>query len=985
MSVRTDAGKRTVTIVTKGTRAPTLAQKSLALRYQPTDPSALVGNHDQQCMLASWVRERAHNRPNAMPAAIIMGPTGSGKSTAARVMLASGGFGIMELGPGSLTPSMTLTDHIERIVSTRAVLDRTRTAVIVDDFDGICAMEQSAAESAERDSQKAQSDYDPFADDDDYGRGRGHVRGSRGGRSASGTDSLCADLVELGRERRHRSVRRGRLGDLAALLSRALPHWAPIIICSNDAGLRDVLLVRDLCLQVWFHGVQARDLMHVALRVALREGRTLTEPDALQLASNAAGDVRALLNALEMHLRVAAHASTTPATSERGQTAVSPAGGPNLIVTASNNPFLSNFAAAEALLAGHAPNDPAPLGAPDAHNIFLIDQPLMRAMVYHNYIPFVQQHQQQQQQQQQNAHCRAGTDTAWMARRCVHIRKQCLALFAQPTKGPHRLEESLPIAGATHATKPETRQRDQRAPPSPALAQHIKELDVLDQLMLISDCFSLADACDYGTRETGTSLEYADTYDDDGCYDGGGVAGQANDPTGNRESIKTATTAGQATVPAYKAHAMFSGQRNGGKSTVQYATGANPAASLLWAWSVTAVTETFALNRCVEGDGDQTRDDIRSSSGGKRRSPQQQSSRSRPRVQFAEPTLGERNRTRIRQKRACVVPAMMHTAWFSDCSSNMLEYNLVRLTFARLALGKVYDARPTNERLCIVDRLRWCGITPLLLRKLLDTSQDRLPTIVTDQRDAAVHIAAATTEAASQAALGGEMLGPSGTDPLTRDRQLMPAPPPRAPRTTASASAITTMPMSNGIVYPLARPERCLLMADLANPSKLRTDSSRLLQGQHHRPSVCVIVTDDTYTGAKDGVKDKWLGKRKYDAGSWALPDDTVTLALLSQSEAHASPRRAHLDCAVSEATAPVDAEKERPVRKQRRDALAHLSNARKRSSAGGTGARRSTWTRPRPYNSGSSSSSSSSSNNNNSGKTFARQGGSSRPQLPRN
>lgn len=312
------------------------ANLPLAQRYQPSQVQSLLLDPARVKTLLRWAKRRATGCEGVERAAILMGPPGSGKTSAARVLLREAGFQVVEFGPGSLTTEASLAKQVRRVVKRRPLPGTRPAAVLIDDFDGMCALERDAG-PGRRDARTSDTGND---DDNDDGDSDG--RADRGGRA--------------------------RIGNLVGLLAEAKATWGPIVLCSNDAGSAEVRLVRDVCLQVWVDAVPRARLLYLAKIVARAEGHDIDDTDAGRLADAACGDIRRLLNGLDVRLRACPVALDAERPTCSGASDV----------------FFNNFDAVEALLAGSVGGKA--LGCVEAAAIYRGDPLLRRAMVHHNYL-----------------------------------------------------------------------------------------------------------------------------------------------------------------------------------------------------------------------------------------------------------------------------------------------------------------------------------------------------------------------------------------------------------------------------------------------------------------------------------------------------------------------------------------------------------------------------------------------------------------------
>ncbi|WBR14498.1 Replication factor c large subunit [Pandoravirus kuranda] len=319
----------TATTRTTATRRHEQATERSALplcqRTQPESPDVLLLERNRATELFRWVKRRAGKAEGIQRAAILMGPPGSGKTAAARVFLRAAGFQVVEFGPGSLSTECSLADQVRRVVQRKPLPGTRPPAVLIDDFDGLCAIDRDAESCARRD---------------------------RATDGAGGTG-------------------RARLGNLVAVIAEAKASSPPIIVCSNDSGSAEVRLVREVCHETWFDAIPRARLTHLAKITAARQGYALGDVDAGRLADTASGDIRRLLNGLDLLLRVN-RGRAGPATP--------------VPVDMGSDTFMGNFGAVESLLSGRTSPGNRPIDCAAATDIYRSDPLLRRAMIHHNYM-----------------------------------------------------------------------------------------------------------------------------------------------------------------------------------------------------------------------------------------------------------------------------------------------------------------------------------------------------------------------------------------------------------------------------------------------------------------------------------------------------------------------------------------------------------------------------------------------------------------------
>jgi len=328
----------------------------LAQRYAPSTINQLIGSHVQWAPLARWLHQvkkaqeavnpagsarwRPFSRNNTgdganrpcrprtgrARAAMLLGPHGCGKTTLARVLLRNEGYNVVEFGPDtqwclkeqehvsarfdaspwhSSSPTV-LAHEVARVARRTPLPGFKRAAILIDDFEGICALGGGGGGGAS---------HSGWADTNDH------------------VSQLIAALVDLPEKA------------------------APVIICASDSGARAVRLLRDICLVVWINAPNAPTLASLASDVARKEARPLDQAKAMQMALAAQGDMRRMLNDLDIHLR-------GPVMSGRQE------GGADRVVY--------TFDAASVLVLERPSLD-------QALAVYQGDPCLMQAMIHHNY------------------------------------------------------------------------------------------------------------------------------------------------------------------------------------------------------------------------------------------------------------------------------------------------------------------------------------------------------------------------------------------------------------------------------------------------------------------------------------------------------------------------------------------------------------------------------------------------------------------------
>jgi hypothetical protein len=319
----------------------------LAQRYQPNQIENILLDRQRLTLLNKWINKRAAGGA-AERAAILMGPPGSGKTSAARVLLRAAGFQVVEFGAGSLSTDRSLAQQVQQVIKHKPLPGVKPTAALIDDFDGLCAIDRDAESSPKQ---------------------RGSSRGGAVGASAGADDGRGRNNIDSNDDNDDNQNGRARLGNLVGLIAEAKASWGPIVICCNDSGSAEVRVLRQVCLQVWTNAVTHGRLIHVAQSVARAQGHTLDDNEARTMADAACGDVRRLLNMLDMRLRIGSLLET--------HTTQMPPNGSDI--------FLGNFDAIEVLLTGRKSNGRG-VTCDEATALYSADPLLRRAMVHHNYL-----------------------------------------------------------------------------------------------------------------------------------------------------------------------------------------------------------------------------------------------------------------------------------------------------------------------------------------------------------------------------------------------------------------------------------------------------------------------------------------------------------------------------------------------------------------------------------------------------------------------
>lgn len=221
-------------------------------KYRPQAPGELVGNQQAARQLRQWLgkwdawhlrrTEKApwgRGNPGAK-AALLSGPPGIGKTSAATLVAASMGYEVMELNASDTRNKGTLKDKVTEVV-TMQVLDfggggagggRRRRVVVMDEVDGISG------------------------------------NSDRGG---------IQELVEI--------IKKSK---------------TPIICICNDRDHQRMRTLANYCYDIRFLRPTGQEIARRAAEVAAREGMRADPAALAQIAEEGGGDVRQVLNVLQM-------------------------------------------------------------------------------------------------------------------------------------------------------------------------------------------------------------------------------------------------------------------------------------------------------------------------------------------------------------------------------------------------------------------------------------------------------------------------------------------------------------------------------------------------------------------------------------------------------------------------------------------------------------------------------------------------------------
>lgn len=237
-------------------------------KHRPTCSKELFGNQAAITKLRQWIGERKKYNPEVPFAAMVTGPPGVGKTSAAHVLLREAGFEFADINMSDIrtrkpvyrTVAQTVTRIISDIHAKKPNLTSHATAIILEEVDGAVS--------------------NVGADDGDSGKSNSGVQGL--------IDFLQGALT----------YRKTQVMTNGAECTEAI---APIICICNDRSHEKIRQLEQLCLTVRFYPLYESALHPLLSRIAEKESLQISRDQRTKLLTACKGDVRRLYNLLEMY------------------------------------------------------------------------------------------------------------------------------------------------------------------------------------------------------------------------------------------------------------------------------------------------------------------------------------------------------------------------------------------------------------------------------------------------------------------------------------------------------------------------------------------------------------------------------------------------------------------------------------------------------------------------------------------------------------
>jgi DNA polymerase III delta prime subunit len=292
--------------------------------YRPTKSRDLVGNQKAIQELQSWIQARYKNDPNARKAALLYGPPGVGKTTAAQVLAMEAGYDIYEINASDDRSAEKMHMQVG-IVLNRKSLGK-KVAIILDEVDG----GETDNDFTQRIKASTTSESDAKKDD---------IK-EKNQKSESGIAYLCR-LIE----------------------NESRPTSAPLIFICNSVREKSIRKLRELCLEIRFWPMDDRSLGSFVDRICASEGIELPQSDQFQLVSLARGDARKVVSLLQMYHQYEGKMQ-------------------QFVTTSQDDYFLNIFEQIKSLLFANVTTD---LLLFQCNCLFLEEPALFTEMIYENY------------------------------------------------------------------------------------------------------------------------------------------------------------------------------------------------------------------------------------------------------------------------------------------------------------------------------------------------------------------------------------------------------------------------------------------------------------------------------------------------------------------------------------------------------------------------------------------------------------------------
>jgi len=238
---------------------PKLTAQSWAEAHRPKTRDQIRGNWTSVNKLEHWVQQRKANPFNGagrVPfAALLSGPPGVGKTTAALALLKNQGYQVIEINGSDVRTLKKLQGQVIAAATRKPTLPGSKPfAVLVEEVDGTTS----------------------------------HL--CRQGSGATGIKQFLEECVK---------VRKKKATPILSTDPVGAPI-APIIMTCNDLSAVQVRNLAAVCLHLKFYPLYERDALQVVNDICLRRGINLQTPGRQQLVKAARGDMRRLNYLMEM-------------------------------------------------------------------------------------------------------------------------------------------------------------------------------------------------------------------------------------------------------------------------------------------------------------------------------------------------------------------------------------------------------------------------------------------------------------------------------------------------------------------------------------------------------------------------------------------------------------------------------------------------------------------------------------------------------------
>lgn len=225
-------------------------------RYRPTTVAHLVGNGGNVARLNQWLRTWHEERERAAfddkpkkgaqewhRAALLSGPPGVGKTSAAKAVLLEAGYDVVELNASDTRSQKALQEHVADMMGNTSLAS--------------------------------------FASG-----------GGGGARAANGQMALIMDECD--------GMSSGDRGGMAQLIALIKKSKMPVLCICNDRNDTKVRSLASHCVDLRFARPNAREVGVALRRVAQAEGYSVADADLERIATSCNADIRQMLNLLQM-------------------------------------------------------------------------------------------------------------------------------------------------------------------------------------------------------------------------------------------------------------------------------------------------------------------------------------------------------------------------------------------------------------------------------------------------------------------------------------------------------------------------------------------------------------------------------------------------------------------------------------------------------------------------------------------------------------